>query len=146
MSKQRHSLLHDLCGWKQRENMIQLVGKWEVIAFGPGLSLCICSLLGFNAFCQILNSTTKSLITPWHSASGKRAGLESAAVTSSRRKHTLKSLRKAEQRLVILVFKQATTPQRVSHLTNTCTFGKHGAINRFCRVFMLLNICKASAE
>lgn len=41
------------------------------------LSLHLHSLLGFNAFCQIANFTTKRLIMLWHSAAGKRAGLES---------------------------------------------------------------------
>lgn len=51
--------------------------------FGLAAFFRICSLLGFNAFCQILNFTTKYLIMLWHSALGKCAGLESAAVASS---------------------------------------------------------------
>lgn len=41
------------------------------------LSLHLHSLLGFNAFCQIPNFTSKRLIMLWHSAAGERAGLES---------------------------------------------------------------------
>lgn len=84
-------------------------------------ALCICSLLCFNAFCQILNFTTKCLIMPWHSASGKRTGLESAAVESSRWKYTLKKLElhSLHHQLVTHFFKQVKAPEQVIHLTNT---------------------------
>lgn len=51
-------------------NMIHLVGNGKS-SLWPGCSLCIYSPLGFNAFCQIPNFTTKRLITLWHFASGK---------------------------------------------------------------------------
>lgn len=59
-------------------NVIRWIGKWEAATVALPRCRCICAaLLGFNAFCQIQNFTTKHLIMLWHSAAGKRAGLES---------------------------------------------------------------------
>lgn len=121
MSKQWHSrcAIWSFVWLEAKGNMIQLGGNGKS-SLWPGCSLFICSLLGFNAFCQILNFTTKCLIMPWHSASGKCTGLESAAVTSSQWKHTLKNLKLHSHRhkLVTHIFKQARTLEQVIHLTN----------------------------
>lgn len=106
MTQSLHNLVICLAG---RKGKYDVVGrKWEVITLA-WLLLCICSLLGFNAFCQILNFTTKCLIMLWHSASGKCTGLESAPVTLSQWKHTLKNhrLHSLHRKLVTHIFKQA---------------------------------------
>lgn len=127
MAQSRHNLVICMAGIKGKYD---LVGNGKS-SFWPCCSLCICSLPGFNVFCQILNFTTKCPIMPWHSASGKCTGPESAAAISREWKHTLKNKLHSLPPQIGDTHCEKKKKRRSNSSTQQTLIRKHDVINTF---------------